>query len=471
MRFLLGVIYIIVTGAVLICQAALVCLGKKSGSNRMYFGCLAMVVIWCSSQLMQLMCTETLQLKITYYYGNIGICFIGVTWVYFALYYRHEKYEKLRAEGSENREGKTTGSKKKNNAGFTAKITDGIIQHGEFFKIFRLAPVVISSVLYLSILTNDLHHLYYGHFGADYVEHGPLFYVNVVFTYFFVFLGALILYINYEGGIDRADDQDVAKGRLLIVTSVFAPVFFNVFYLAGLVQADFDITPLGFAVSLFLVLMATFKYQFIDLRKELALTNEKLLLSQERNRIAQQVHDTTGHTLTMLSSYMKLAEVSVKDDKKDDALQYIQDARSLASGGITELRETINLLRTAPDYELVTQGVMQLAGRVKEIPVEVTIQGEDSSRYSHLSSVVYDTVRESVTNALKYANASRIDIVIKFQEKELDLTIADDGDGCEDIKDNNGLRGIRERVAKAGGEVRFISSAGGGFLTRVKLKA
>ncbi len=469
MRFLLGVIYIIVTGAVLVSQAALVCLGKKNGSNRMYFACLSMVVIWCSSQLMQLMCTNVFQLKFTYLYGNIGICFIGVTWVYFALYYRHEKYEKLREAGEKDTDESAGGSGDKITK-VTGKISDSIIKHGSFFRVFRFAPVVISSIMYLFILTNDIHHLYYSHFGEDYVEHGPVFYVNVFFTYFFVFLGALILYINYEGNIDRESDRDVAKGRLLIVTSVFAPVFFNVFYLAGLVQADFDITPLGFAVSEFLVMMATFKYQFIDLRKELALTNEKLLLSQERNRIAQQVHDTTGHTLTMLSSYMKLAEVSVKDEKKDEALEYIRDARSLASGGITELRETINLLRSAPEYELVTQGIMQLSGRVKEIPVEVTIQGEDSKKYSHLSGVIYETARESVTNALKYAGASRIDIVLKFYDTGLDMTIADDGCGCAEIKENNGIRGIRERIKKAGGEVRFISSEGGGFLTRVKLK-
>ena len=465
MRFLLGVIYIIVTGAVLVSQAALVCLGKKCGSNRMYFGCLAMVVIWCSSQLMQLMCTGELQLRFTYLYGNIGICFIGVTWLYFALYYRHEKYEKLRAEGEND-----PGEEQDGLAGAEKGISAVIIKHGSFLGKFRFLPVIISAVLYLSIVTNDLHHLYYSHFGEDYVEHGPLFYVNVFFSYFFVFLGALILYINYEGGIDREKAKDVDRGRLLIVTSVLAPVFFNALYLFGLIQADFDITPLGFAISELLVMMATFKYQFIDLRKELALTNEKLLLSQERNRIAQQVHDTTGHTLTMLSSYMKLAEVSVTDEKKDEALEYIRDARTLASGGITELRETINLLRSAPEHELVTQGIMQLAGRVKEIPVEVTIQGEDSKKYSHLSGVIYETARESVTNALKYANATRIDIVLKFYENGLDMTIADDGCGCAEITETNGIRGIRERIKKAGGEVRFISSEGGGFLTRVKLK-
>ena len=47
--------------------------------------------------------------------------------------------------------------------------------------------------------------------------------------------------------------------------------------------------------------------------------------------------------------------------------------------------------------------------------------------------------------------------------------IADDGDGCDTITDNNGLRGIRERVEKAGGSVHFTSEKGQGFLTVVKI--
>jgi len=65
------------------------------------------------------------------------------------------------------------------------------------------------------------------------------------------------------------------------------------------VRPSFDITPLGFGISIVLIMRATFKYRFMNLKKELAITNEKLLLEQERNRIAQQVHDTAGHTLTM----------------------------------------------------------------------------------------------------------------------------------------------------------------------------
>jgi len=57
------------------------------------------------------------------------------------------------------------------------------------------------------------------------------------------------------------------------------------------------------------------KYRFLDLNKELEITNEKLILAKERNRIAQEVHDTAGHTLTMIQSYMKLAQVANKKEE------------------------------------------------------------------------------------------------------------------------------------------------------------
>ena len=141
----------------------------------------------------------------------------------------------------------------------------------------------------------------------------------------------------------------------------------------------------------------------------------------------------------------------------------------LTSQGIKELRESINQLREGESYELVTQGIMQLANQVKEIPVDVTVQGEDSEKYSHLSRVIYDCVRETITNTLKYAKASKMEIIVRFQDESVDLIIGDDGKGCETIEENNGIRGIKERVEAIGGTVKFISSEGEGFLTRIKV--
>jgi signal transduction histidine kinase len=420
MNFTLGFIYLIVTGAVLVSMAALFLRGKKELSNRIYMISQGMVLLWCGSQVLVLLARSQRELTVAYLIGNIGICFVGAFWYYFAVSY-----------------------------------TGGTLRG-----ICKYLPVTLSAMHYLLVLTNVWHHLYYTEFTTERVIHGPFFYTNVVMTYTFVIVGAVILYRHMEKG---------TMAKTLVVTSVLVPVAFNAIYLTGLVQSLFDITPLGFAVSIFLTLLATVKYQFIDLRRELAITSEKLLLEQERNRIAQQVHDTTGHTLTMIQSYMKLAEMSVKNEEPDKTKEYLADARTLTSQGIRELRESINQLRKEASYELLTQGIMQLAAQVKEIPVEVTIRGEDSERYSHLSRVLYDTTREAITNSLKYAESTKIEIVVRFQGKSVELVIGDDGKGCEVIRENNGIRGIRERVEQAGGTVRFLSSAGEGFLIRVKI--
>ena len=424
MAFILGLVYLLVIGAVLVNMAVLLLKGKKESYNRIYMICQGLVVIWCVSQVLLLLSKTQMELALTYGIGNIGICFVGAFWYYFAVSYTGGSCQGLR----------------------------------------KYVPIGMSAFHYIIVLTNPLHHLYYQEFTLDQVEHGMFFYTNVIVTYIFVLLGAIILYKN----LDKQQEQDGAKG--LIVASVLAPVFLNAVHLSGLIEASFDITPLGFGISVLCVFMATLKYRFLDLNRELEITNEKLLLAKERNRIAQEVHDTAGHTLTMIQSYMKLAQVSNAKEEQEQVAEYLEQARSLTSQGIKELRESINQLRQGENYELVTQGIMQLAEQVKEIPVEVTVQGEDSERYSHLSRVIHDCVRETITNTLKYANASKMEIVVRFSEESVEVIIGDDGIGCEEICDNNGLKGMKERVEKAGGRIRFISGAGEGFLTRIHLE-
>jgi len=231
-------------------------------------------------------------------------------------------------------------------------------------------------------------------------------------------------------------------------------------------------------------------YELLRQSQELEISGRRLAVEQERNRIAQEVHDTTGHTLTMIQSLLRLIRMEFKKetegsrqsqevcqgDRWDEenghgsgqALEYLDQAQELVSGGIRELRCAINQMRQTRDMT-VTQSVVQLAESVKEITVETEIRGEDGPAYTALSSVVYKILREAITNCLKYAGASRMDVIVKFETEYLSLYIFDDGQGCEEIRENNGIRGIRERTQQAGGTVRVMSAAGEGFQIYVKL--
>lgn len=563
MSLILGVLYILVIGAVTVSMAVLLLMGKKETYNKRYLCCQGMVILWCVSQILILLSDTPKELAFSYLLGNIGVCFVGACWFGFAFSYSGRKLPRF----------------------------------------IQYLPFLLSAVHYLLVLTNRWHHLYYTSFSKDEVVHGIFFYTNVTETYLFVAAGAIILYrsidregkADIDGNLETKTDADTAK--ILIIMAVLVPIVFNIFYVTDAIKSSFDITPLGFGISGILVLLATIKYRFMEVNieafdtvlsgltdgvaifdkngkctfynraflkymgqecilkaeniklqitamsyveenihmdstgrylqvqvyqslrgmrdsgqelqkiglavkemseaslsdmayseptvfvikdisryyellrqtRELAVTNERLALEKERNRIAQQVHDTAGHTLTMIQSYMKLAAVSNEKQETAQVQEYLEDARKLTSKGIKELRESINQLRREAGSELVTQGILQLTDQVKELTAEVTVQGEDSEKYSHLSRVLYDCVRESITNTLKYANANKLDIVLRFKEDAVELMIADDGIGCAGITDGNGLAGIRERVEKAGGVVRFITGENEGFLTRIQI--
>lgn len=232
-------------------------------------------------------------------------------------------------------------------------------------------------------------------------------------------------------------------------------------------------------------------YRLMEQGRQLEQSARRLAVEQERNRIAQEVHDTTGHTLTMIQSLLRLMKVELAggasrgglgdalgsvsgracDSKKasDQAQAYIEQAQELVTSGIRELRCSINEMRGQRADMTVSEGVRLLAGSVKEIPVVAEFQGEDGPQYTGLSPIVYGVLREAITNCLKYANASQMDVIVSFRETALDLYIFDDGQGCAKIKENNGLRGIRERVTAAGGTVRAMSAEGEGFQIYVSL--
>lgn len=555
MTIVLGIAYMLVMGAVIVSMTVLLLNGKRTRYNEMYLICQGMVALWCGSQILILLSGSERELAVAYLAGNIGICFVGCSWYYFALFY--------------------TGKSKSRMASYI--------------------PFAVSCLHYLLILTNGWHHLYYTVFSVEQVSHGIFFYTNVCMTYLFVLTGVVNLYRNLP--------RENKRAQQLVVGSVLVPVLLNLIYLTGFVKASFDITPLGFGISGILVLLATMKYRFLEVNltafdailsdledgvgifnrngkltysnqsfyrlldvertdiwqlrlpevlrqlsiqrgqegvyqgargqslqiqvyqptqsslisergrhfifsesndrepfrvtelselvpdrpvvfvvkdmsdyyellrqtRELAITNERLALERERNRIAQQVHDTAGHTLTMIQSCMKLAAISVKKQEYEAVEEYLAQAAGLSSEGIRELRQSINQLRREASYELVTQGIVQLADQVREIPIEVTIQGEDSERYSHLSRVLYDCTRETITNTLKYAHAARMEIIIRFQNAQVELILCDDGKGCDKLRENHGIRGIRDRVEAAGGTVRFLTAEGEGFLTRIQV--
>ena len=200
---------------------------------------------------------------------------------------------------------------------------------------------------------------------------------------------------------------------------------------------------------------------------ELAKTENRLSIERERNRIAQEIHDSAGHTFTMISSLARTLSIKLQDNP--ELTEYLDEIDGLSRSGVTQLRCSINNLRDDTFMTSVTGAVRSVADSLRNISADVCIQGTEDERYSFCIREVYDNCRETITNAMRYSGAEHIDIIVKFLEEQLEIYILDNGRGCSKIKENNGLRGIRERTESLGGTVRFISVSGEGFTTIMKI--
>lgn len=225
--------------------------------------------------------------------------------------------------------------------------------------------------------------------------------------------------------------------------------------------------------SIVIVTDITRYYELVESNKELDAAEQNLAIEQERNRIAQEVHDTVGHTFTMISSLSRLGHAElVKTNAESDKQkldEYFSEIQSLSRGGITQLRCSINNLRDGVFLSSVSAAIKTVADAVRDMETEIYVQGVEDERYGFMAKPVYEMCRELVTNTARYSGAKRMDFILKLLEEGMELYVFDNGKGCQNINIHNGLSGIIQKTQALGGTARFHSSEGNGFSTIIKI--
>ncbi|TYL55515.1 sensor histidine kinase [Nocardioides sp. BGMRC 2183] len=183
-------------------------------------------------------------------------------------------------------------------------------------------------------------------------------------------------------------------------------------------------------------------------------------LVTERERMARDVHDVLGHSLTVVAVKAELAGRLIDVDPAR-AKQEMDDVQRLARTSLGEIRATVAGLRVARlDEELATaREALAGAGITADLPTDVT---EVDPRHRMVLAWV---LREAVTNVVRHSGAGACTVELGATW----LRVRDDGDGTADLQEGNGLRGIRERVRSSGGEVEVESVPGAGTRVEVRL--
>ncbi len=207
--------------------------------------------------------------------------------------------------------------------------------------------------------------------------------------------------------------------------------------------------------------------------EEMADVREKMGETRERNRLAREIHDTLGHTLTGLSTGIDAAKTLLQRDP-DMAIKQLDILSATAREGLKDVRRSVRKLRPDALENHTLKGALETM--IEEF---MRSSGVKVSYVCHLDSLdfqpdeedtIYRIVQECMTNSVRHGQASRIYISFGKDQDSLILIIEDDGKGCVDIQEGFGLHHMKERIALLNGNVRFYGRDGFEVLVELPLR-
>jgi two-component system sensor histidine kinase DesK len=192
---------------------------------------------------------------------------------------------------------------------------------------------------------------------------------------------------------------------------------------------------------------------------------KRLARVAERERIARDLHDVLGHTLSMIAVKSQLAERLVDSDA-DRAREEIHAMGQSAREALADVREAISGYQRQDLDEAVEH--LRLSLRAADIEPVVEIDAVDlTARTQAMLALV---VREAVTNVIRHSGARRCRIRLAREGRDVALSIDDDGGGRIRL-DGNGIQGMRARIESLGGTLTIGEAGPSHLLARIPAEA
>ena len=331
------------------------------------------------------------------------------------------------------------------------------------FMIFPILPVVtgwlsawhllidiLFVVAYLGILTTKSQRLSWLYWGLmlTYVV-GNTAFVAVNYIWFFFYLSNLLIYHFRVRSLRSLHVWTFLLAQVLVVGQLM---------MFQSVETEVVAFELGILTFVDLMTLGLVRIRIVeDLKEAQAKQNAQinlLLAENERSRIGQDLHDSLGHTFAMISVKTDLALQLFQMEAYPQVEKELREIHQISKDSMNEVRTIVENLKSrtlASELETVKK-MLEIAG----IEVEIANQLDTASLTQELESTASMILLELVTNIIKHAQASKAYLKLERTEKELILTMRDDGCGFTSIKGDE-LHTIRERVLPFSGEVNVIS--------------
>ncbi len=198
---------------------------------------------------------------------------------------------------------------------------------------------------------------------------------------------------------------------------------------------------------------------------------------QERNRVAREIHDTLAQGLAGIVIQLEAGD-DARVSAPDRAWDHVDRAREQARRSLAEARRSVRSLRPRElERKDLPQALAELAAEL-DASHPPSVRFEPTGRRKPLRPDVEDELfriaREAITNAIKHASASLIQVDLKFLDDSVSLFVEDDGQGFDmrEVEDGQGfgLVGIRERTSRLGGRFHLGPGSSGRGGTRVEIE-
>ena len=251
---------------------------------------------------------------------------------------------------------------------------------------------------------------------------------------------------------------------------------------------DLIIFALHFLIMNFLLLIYRKNEEIAKRVKELDESNQKLEESnqklaeameklkevtalEERQRIAKDIHDTAGHSITTVIMQTEAAKLAIERDP-EGAKRSVVAANLQAKHALEELRESVHLLSGSRTQMTLKDMLLDIVHESTDgTGIAVRCDIDDVSLCDAKCRFLCNTLKEGISNGLRHGKATAFYVELKKTGKDVNFLLSDNGTGMEisSLKEGFGLRGMHSRAASLGGTVWFETEIDEGFEIHLRL--
>ncbi|MCM1546502.1 MAG: sensor histidine kinase [Clostridiales bacterium] len=208
-------------------------------------------------------------------------------------------------------------------------------------------------------------------------------------------------------------------------------------------------------------------------KKELEKAYEELsetAVLRERNRIARDIHDNAGHSMTAVIMQTEAAKLLI-DTNPEEAKNKIISANIQAKNALEQMRESVHLLAGRSEAVSIKEEVGEIIAQTMDgTDVKIRFDIADVQLSGDRRRFICNSLKECFSNGIRHGGASAFYVELAETDGKAVLTVSDNGEGLpEDFKEGYGLRGIREKAAAFGGGIVYESERGDGCEIKIAI--